>query len=214
MPLRAAADQSGQSAVNRTARRRDFTIVNMTRTPDRIEDELLVFAAQDGDGRALEQLVTRWNRGLWRHARRLTGDADAASEAVQEAWLSIVKGLRKLHDPACFPAWALRIVTNKCADWTRRQVAQRKMAQALEDTPTFVERKSSADFEAESEQDRVAAAISKLPEEQRAILSLHYLEGLRVRQIAEVLGVPAGTVKSRLFYARNRLREALERVKT
>ncbi|MCH7924615.1 MAG: sigma-70 family RNA polymerase sigma factor [Planctomycetes bacterium] len=57
-------------------------------------------------------------------------------------------------------------------------------------------------------------ALAKLPDEQRAVLSLHYLDEMGVREIAEVLGVPEGTVKSRLHHARNRLKEALERVTT
>ncbi len=62
------------------------------RTPREIADELLVLACQDGDARAFERLVARWQKPLWRHARRVTGRDDLAWDALQEAWIAIVRG--------------------------------------------------------------------------------------------------------------------------
>ena len=92
-----------------------------------IEDELLVLDAQDGDSTAMEALVGRWQKRLWHHALRLTGDRDAAWDVTQQAWLGIVKGLQKLHDPANFRAWAYRITANKSADWIREKTALREL---------------------------------------------------------------------------------------
>lgn len=181
----------------------------MSRTHQDIQDELLVLQCQDGDREALETLVVRWQPRL---AWRLTAEREAAREIVQDSWLAIVRGLRRLDDPARFRTWAYRIVTNKCADWTRRRVAQRGVAKDLRDAAAS-DNRSSATHSAD-EGDRIRGALVRLPDEQRAILSLHYLDGMGVREIARVLGVPEGTVKSRMYHARNGLKQALERVET
>ncbi len=197
----------------------------MTRTPDDILDELLVLRCQDGDARAFEVLVTRWQQPLRRHAWRLTGCTDAASDVVQEAWLAIVRGLRRLDDPARFRPWALRIVTNKCADWTRRQQRQRRIMRSVATetssttgaagAPSFAPRSVGeepvADETDGTEISRLREALRELPRDRRAILSMLYLDGLSTRQIAQSLSLPVGTVKSRLHHARNQLRNLLER---
>ena len=193
----------------------------MTRTPDDILDELLVLRCQDGDARAFEVLVTRWQQPLRRHAWRLTGCPDAASDVVQEAWLAIVRGLRRLDDPARFRPWALRIVTNKCADWTRRQQRQRRVMRSVATengaagAPSFAQRRVGeepvADETDGTEIRRLRQALRELPRDRRAILSMLYLDGLSTRQIAQSLSLPVGTVKSRLYHARSQLRNLLER---
>ncbi len=86
---------------------------------DRALDELLVLRCQDGDGGAMDELVRRWHGRLLRHAWHLTRREDAASDVTQDAWVGIVRGIRRLSDPAMFRVWAYRIVTHKCADWMR-----------------------------------------------------------------------------------------------
>ena len=83
-------------------------------------NDLLVLRCQGGDGDALEALARAWHPRLLRHAFRLTGQADAAAEVAQEAWMAIVRGLGRLRDPAVFRGWAYRIVANKSRDWVRR----------------------------------------------------------------------------------------------
>ncbi|MCU0232215.1 MAG: RNA polymerase sigma factor [Acidobacteria bacterium] len=170
-----------------------------------IEDEWLVLRSQEGDDAAFERLIARWQPRLWRHARRLVADDDDAWDALQEAWISMLAGLRRLHDPAAFPAWAYRIVTFKCADAARRAGRERRTERgaAVADTPRY-----------ETGRDEIEAlrrALHELTLEQRAILSLHYMEELGVERIAEILGIPAGTVKSRLHHARAALAQRLGR---
>ena len=105
----------------------------MTRTHEDIQDELLVLQCQEGDGDALKALIARWQPRLARLAWRLTGESEAARDVVQDAWLAIVRGLKRLDDPARFRWWAYRIVTNKCADWIRRRSVRRIAAQELRD---------------------------------------------------------------------------------
>ena len=86
----------------------------MTRDAERIYDEYLVAAATTGDRAAASRLVARWQPRLLRHAWRVGGDADLAKDAVQDAWIEILRGLARLDDVAAFPAWAYRIVTRRC----------------------------------------------------------------------------------------------------
>ncbi len=186
----------------------------MTRTHEDIQDELLVLQCQEGDGDALRTLIARWQPRLARLAWRLIGEREAARDVVQDAWLAIVRGLKRLDDPARFRSWAYRIVTNKCADWIRRRSVRRSAAKELRNAATSKRDDSSNHTDSADEVARMLDALVKLPDEHRAVLSLHYLDEMGVREIAEVLGVPQGTVKSRLHHARNRLKEALERVTT
>ena len=184
----------------------------MSRTHDDIQDELLVLQCQEGDDEALKALIARWQPRLAGLAWRLTGEREAACDIVQDAWLAIVRGLRRLDDPARFASWAYRIVSNRCADWTRRRVVQRRADRQMHDAAASAGESNAGD--SADDVARLRAAMVALPDDQRAILSLHYLDGMGVRQIAGALGVPPGTVKSRLFHARNRLKQVLERVET
>jgi len=186
----------------------------MRRTDEDIQDELLVLECQDGDADALKTLIARWQPRIARFAFRLTGEREAGTDVVQETWLAIVRGIRRLDDPARFRTWAYRIVAHKCADWTRRRVAGRRADSESRKSAIGAYSAPSRESEVEEEAVRMRAAMSELPEEQRAILSLHYLDGLSVAEIAGVLAIPPGTVKSRLFYAREHLRQAFERVGT
>jgi len=178
----------------------------MRRTDDDIRDELLVLQSQGGDEAALQALIGRWQPRLGRLASRLTGEREAARDVVQEAWLAIVRGLHRLEDPAQFRAWAYRIVRHKCVDWTRRRVTQRKATHAA------TARADAAPPRPSDEIARLRAAMARLPQEQRAILALRYVDDLSLDEIARVFGIPRGTVKSRLYHARQRLKNVLERI--
>ncbi len=178
---------------------------------ERVIDELLVVRCQQGDRKCFDLLIRRWQRRLWRYARSLTGDDDAAWDVMQETWVAVLKRFRKLNDPAWFAAWACRIVRNKSADHCRRAVRRRKLADGLtrrqeEHTTT---RAGSNDCAA-GPSDAVAKALRRLPAEKRELLALKYGQDLNVVEIAVVLGIPAGTVKSRLHHAREQLRQILE----
>ncbi len=186
----------------------------MTDRQEEIQDELLVLQCQEGNDNALETLIKRWQPRLSRLAWRLTAHREAAADIVQDAWLAIVRGLNRLDDPARFRAWAYRIVSNKCADWTRRRILHRSVTKDLQDAAASASGDPSNEADSAGEVHRMRDALMELPDEQRAILSLHYLDDMSVAQIARVLGVPVGTVKSRLHHARNRLKQALERIET
>ncbi len=186
----------------------------MTRSTDPIRDELLVLRCQDGELDALEELMERWQQRLWAHAAR-HADREAAWDVYQESCLAIVHGIRRLQDPASFRAWAYRIVTNKGRDHLARRQRQRRhrhQHQHLEQTNGLLESvtaRSGGDPMAETE--RLRVALDRLSPEHRAVLSLRYLDEMSFLEIADALGIPVGTVKSRLYYARNQLKQVLER---
>jgi RNA polymerase sigma-70 factor (ECF subfamily) len=177
---------------------------------DQAYEELLVLRCQDGEQQALGELVDRWQGRFVGHACRLMGQPEAARDAVQEAWIAIVRGLGGLDDPARFAPWAYRIVRNKCVDWVRRQGRRRRLGRELEESRRREEELALAGGREAPGPDRLIDALRALPRDRQALLSLYYQDGFSVREIAGILGIPAGTVKSRLFHARNRLRDALE----
>lgn len=174
-------------------------------SPDEALDQWLVLRAQGGEEDALRRLVARWSLRLKGHAARLTGDPHGAADVAQEAWIAIVRGLSGLEDPACFRRWAYRIVTNKSADWVRHRQTHRARNAPLVEEPTV----ASAE-PADERIDALGAALAELPDKDRTILAMHYTESMPLAEIAEALTLAVGTVKSRLYHARQRLKAALQ----
>ncbi len=174
---------------------------------ERINDELLVIRAQEGAVEALSELVGRWQDRLWRLAWRLTDDEQAAWDVLQEAWIVISRRIGRLGDPAAFPAWAYRITSNKSRDWIRRRQRMRRADEAY--GQSWREAEDDAGH-TEQEYADLRQALADLAGRDRAILSLRYEDGFSTAEIAAILAIPAGTVKSRLHYARQRLRRFFE----
>jgi len=175
-------------------------------TPERALDEYLVSLSQAGSVEALDGLARRWTPRLLRYAARLLGGsgeaAETARDVVQETWVGAIRGLRGLRDPAQFPAWIYGIATRKCADAIRTSMRRRRL-DADADTDRPVTSPTS------EQQIDLATAIRGLPPIHRAAVHLFYVEDLSVEEIASVLGIPAGTVKSRLHHAREALKRQL-----
>ena len=170
----------------------------------RVFDELLVLHVQNGDRRALERLASRWQPRLLRSARRFTGDDELAREAVQECWLGITTGLKKLKDPARFPAWAFTILRRRCADRIKAHAAHRPRSDELTEANAPVISPRGED------QAALRQAFDSLPEDQRIAATLYFVERLKLDEISAATGVPLGTVKSRIFTARKTLKSLLE----
>jgi RNA polymerase sigma-70 factor (ECF subfamily) len=145
---------------------------------------------------------------LLRYAARVLGGSDsveAARDVVQETWIGAIRGIRGLRDPAQFPAWIYGIATRKCADAIRSNTRRRRLGveAAAGESSRPVENLTS------EQQIDLATAIRRLPPIHRAAIHLFYREELSVEEIASVLGIPAGTVKSRLHHARDALKRQL-----
>lgn len=185
----------------------------MNPEPKQVLTELLVLSAQAGSEAAFRDLHHLWREDLRRLAlTRVERDA-AADEVVTDVWLAIARGLGSLDDPACFPRWAFRIVERRATDWVRRRTTQRRheiAAAAEADTLAPAASPAPASGEPADEVLALRSAIARLPTEQRSLLQLHYEFGRSIAEIAEILGLPSGTVKSRLFSVRENLRQQLE----
>jgi len=177
-----------------------------TRQPHDIAGELLVLHARSGDADAFARLVRVWTPRLSRHAGRWLADPALAADAVQEAWVAIARSLGRLDDPARFPAWAFRLTQHKCVDLIRKDARHAGAIRRHAASQPRTEESGDADDKV----DRLRAALRTFDPERRALLALHYVDGLSVAQLAEVFAVPRGTVKSRLYHARNELKAVLE----
>jgi RNA polymerase sigma factor (sigma-70 family) len=166
-------------------------------------DDYLVLLAQGGSREAFARLVARWTPKLLAFAARSLGTTEVARDVVQDTWESAVRGLSRLDDPARFRAWIYAIAARKCADTLRGKYRTARIAESAEAMS-----REAANAEGENN-DRldVAAAMKRLPPEQRVAVSLFFGEEMNVAEIAAITGAPEGTVKSRLFAARKALRD-------
>jgi len=163
----------------------------------KIETQLLVMAAQNGNAAALEKLVCLWQKKLWQYVFRLTVDIHASWDITQQCWLEIIKGLRKLHDPVNFKAWAYRIATNRSIDWLKNTNKRQHIdLESIE-----------VDCNQKNDDLQVKEVVKRLKNDSRVILNLYYFEQLSISEISIALNIPPGTVKSRLFTAREELKK-------
>ena len=175
---------------------------------EQLDDELLVIRCQQGDDKAFSELVGKWQRRLWRYAFRVSGSEAAAWDIVQDTWYGVIKGLRKLDDVSAYPCWVFRVLNNKCADWARKHDLQSRLDKNLEEN---LLRKTNQ--RANEKMDLLQTAIEKLTPERRALIMLRYKEDFDIGQIAKILNIPEGTVKSRLNRTVNELRRLVEQNK-
>ncbi len=165
----------------------------------------LVVRAQRGDREAFDVLVTGVLDRLYSVARLILRDTDLAEDATQEALVHCWRELPRLREPARFDAWLHRLLVNAVTDQFRR----RRRFQA---SVTLLHLEPRGDDHASwlADRDQLRRGFERLGVEQRTILVLHHYLGLSTSEAATVLGIPAGTAKSRLHYATTAMRAALE----
>lgn len=167
-----------------------------------------VRAAQDGDPAALEDLIAGSYKAAYTLALRLMGNPDDAAEATQEAYIRMVRGLKKFREVGAFPTWLFKIVSNVCMTEMRRR--------SRRDVPTEVETMDEpAPTDAEEEAmghvfwGELESAVHGLPEVYRTVVVLRDIYGLSGEETGDVLGISPGAVKVRLHRARKKLRDEL-----
>jgi len=163
-------------------------------------DPMLIRAAAAGDVAAFEQIVRDHQQSVWRFLRRLLGDADVAEDVAQETFLRIYRRLPSFAFEARFSTWVFQVARNAGIDELRARERRARLDRAV--APRDGATRGAGEARAE-----IDAALASLPLAQREALLLVEVLGLRYADAAAVLGVPPGTVKSRVFAARERLVE-------
>jgi RNA polymerase sigma-70 factor (ECF subfamily) len=175
----------------------------MERNSEQILTEWLVLKAQSGDVRAMNLLVKEWHPKLLRYASRQILDGEAAKDVVQDTFMTVTKSIRKLKDPAAFPRWLYQILHRRGVDHIRRETRSRRndnFTAPVNQTLDEIKTTESLD---------VQKALRNLDSDNYQVVHLHYLHGFNLKEISRITGVPEGTVKSRLYSARNNLRQFL-----
>ena len=169
-------------------------------------DRELVAAARGGDQAAFMDLVRPRSNRLFAIALQILRDIDRAEDALQDALVIAWRDLRGLRDPDRFDAWLQRLLINVCiAQATRERRRAANLRVLPVDGPAAPD-----DLLSVADRDLLERGFRRLPPEQRAILAMHHYLGYAPSEIAETLGIPAGTARSRLHHAHRAMRAALE----
>lgn len=174
---------------------------------DLLHNAVLVLRCRRRDEKAFEELVNRWQPRLYYYLRRMVEEENAVWDVLQETWLAVYQKIRKLEDPRKFPAWLYKISHHKAVSYLRREgkhvhMAEEQMAGCVENNGTI--------GIAEEHAELAHQLLGKLKLAHREVLTLYFLEGFSIREMAGILDVSEGTVKSRLHYAKHKMREALK----
>jgi RNA polymerase sigma factor (sigma-70 family) len=186
--------------------RHDFIFVNAKSvTHDSRVDALLAVRCQLGERAAFDELISRWLEPLWRYLRHLSSSDDVARDLAQDVWIRVFRGIARLRDPAKLRSWLFGVARNVAMDQLRSQYSQIPRAEVDLDSIAA----DVPDVNLEEEFTTLEVGLESLPIVEREALTLFYLRELSLEEIAGLVEVPLGTVKSRLFRARQMLRRAL-----
>jgi RNA polymerase sigma-70 factor (ECF subfamily) len=178
-------------------------------------DEELVARAQDGDASAFDVLVRRWERKIRGAIYRIMRSDDDALDLCQETFLKAYRGLGSFKQEARFSSWLYQIALNLCRDRLRRKRGKTWVSLEDLDDASGAPRNTGPSaldlIEARDLSRTVAVAVAALPEDQREVIVLKEYQGLTFLEIAEVLGLPMSTVKTRLYRGLGQLKDQLER---
>ena len=193
--------------------------MNERLTTQRSIDPELIRKIRDGDVSAFEQLFNSYQKRVYNIIYRMVGNEQDAADLTQEAFVRMFNARHRLNSEGAFLAWMRTIATNICRDHFRKR--KRTIKGDSLDAPICIDgdeiEKEVADwsnnpertYEKKDLQATVQGALSTLSEEHRAVVVLHHIEGMDIREIARELGIPEGTVKSRLARARDELKRKL-----
>ncbi|WP_370003037.1 RNA polymerase sigma factor, partial [Winogradskyella sp.] len=166
-------------------------------------DKELVEAYLAGDKTALATLVKRWHKLFCDKAYWLVKDKDVAKDIAQDSWTTIIHKIDKLKNPNQFKYWAFRIVCNKSTDWLRQQTKNQKRIIGYD---MEIESREGHYSKDQIQKQILLEAINALPTNQNEVVKLFYHQDYSLKQISELLNISVGTAKSRLFHAREKLK--------
>ena len=180
-------------------------------------DEELVARSIGGDSESFDQLILRWERPIYALAYRTIGREEEARDVCQETFLRAFRALPRFRGDAKFSSWLYRIALNLCRDWLRRErrtptVQPPEGMDLMEMAVAAEPSESIEDLVARKDLSRlVEKAMALLPEEQRTAIVLKEYHGLTFQEIADLVGCPLSTVKTRLYQGLTVLRRELAR---
>ncbi|WP_066646829.1 RNA polymerase sigma factor [Christensenella timonensis] len=174
-----------------------------------MQEKEWILEAQKGDSDAFCALIGKYENKIYNIAYKFMQNSFDAQDAAQDAIIKMYGSIRKFSFQSAFSTWMYRVVANTCLDLIRR----RKPSVPMEEyTDAAVSRDGNPDEQAENNElgRSIRAAVQELSEKYRTVLILKDMEGLKYEEVAEILSITPGTVKSRLFRAREKLRRILE----
>lgn len=179
----------------------------------REQESLTVQRVLDGDADEYEKLVLEYQKNVYNLALRMTGDPEDAADMAQEAFIKAYNSLSGYRGDSKFSVWLYRIVSNVCLDFLRAKKRRQTVSLSVTDDDGEESELDVADdsqspetlFERSMTRDAVRRGLASLTPEYRQILILRELQGMSYDEIASVLGLESGTVKSRIFRARKKL---------
>lgn len=172
-----------------------------------LPEQLLVGLAQTGDHAAFGVLVTLYERRLLFFLRRFVPELDRAVDLLQDVWLQAYRKLPGLRSPAAFRVWLYQIAHDRAVTQIRRE---RREDDALTEVATSDEVLDTHEFETAELASLVRSCLDELSVAHRTILTLRFLEGMNLEELADTLRLPLGTIKSRLHHAKLALRQTLK----
>lgn len=176
-------------------------------TQEKLLVQFLVLKAQMGDGRAYTQLIEHYHKRLLYYIRRVVDDEATAEDIEQNVWFVVFQKLPTLRDVDAFTAWLFRIARNQAAQMVRSLQKERS---AMEEIALVEDIEETFEFPAQASM--IHNALNKLTTEHREVLVLKYLEEMSYEEISTITGQKLGTVRSRIHYARQALKQAMEEI--
>lgn len=173
------------------------------------EDAYLLAQARQGNLRAFEALYQKYKNLVYRAALTVTRDPDAAEDILQDCFLRLHAHVDSLDGSYPIGPWLYRVTVNLCYNWASRRPPQTSGEEALEEVHSPQRELPEASFERHELRAAVEQALQHLSLNHRLVIALFYLGEFSLEEIAHILDCPVGTVKSRLHYARRRLRDLL-----
>jgi len=169
-------------------------------------DQVLIEKCRKGDRRALEELVQTYQRPVYNAAYRMLGNADEAADVAQASFLKVFENLERYNPNYKFFSWIYRIAINESID----RINKGKKQQVLDESQASSEPGPERLADSDDRSRRVQAVLMGLPEDYRTVVVLRHFSDCSYREISEVLHIPEKTVKSRLYTARQQMKDMLE----
>lgn len=177
---------------------------------DQLLDRDLILQLQEDELESLGVLYDRHRHLVFRTALAITGDPEMASDLLQEVFLRLYRFADRIDPERPIQPWLYRMTTNLSYTWVKRRTRWLRFIQDMADR-VIQDKKPSPHLQTERDEGWrwIQQAITSLPIQQRVVVVLYYINDLSLQEISEILDVPVGTVKSRLYYARKQLKKQL-----